>query len=386
MMLIWGVVAMTALMAIVSLAIDLGRVQLAKTELQRAADAAARYAATGIVDSTYLEKAQDAAEDNLVDGTALSLYAEDVRSGNWDSQRTPQFDPSRSPTNAIEITARRTAQRGNAVPLLFAQVLGLLSIDIESRTVVLIDQGTDVTGLVGIDTISMNGGTVVDSYDSSYGVYPGGVGDVSLASNGDIYLYDTASVSGGAHPGPGRQVYLESGVTVSSTAPLSASLSYSPPNAGSFATNNDNSNVPPGNRPNGNFRLSGNQSLTLPGGNYYFNDFDMSGSTQLVLTGPATFWLTGELRAAGTISTDARKPANLQVRLINGGDVTFSGNSSLAADVYAPLSAITINGNPDISGALIGKSLTIIGNARIHVDRSLLGLQPITWNRYATVK
>ena len=44
--LIYGIVAMTALMMIVSLGVDLGHVHLVKSELQSAADAAARAAAS----------------------------------------------------------------------------------------------------------------------------------------------------------------------------------------------------------------------------------------------------------------------------------------------------------------------------------------------------
>jgi len=61
------------LLALTSLAVDFGRAQCAKTELQRAADAAARYAASGIDDGTWADKAVAAARDNLVDGIPLAL-------------------------------------------------------------------------------------------------------------------------------------------------------------------------------------------------------------------------------------------------------------------------------------------------------------------------
>src|SRR3954462_2635270 len=77
--LVWGIVCMVALLAFTSLAVDLGRVQVAKTELRRAADAAARYAVTGIRDNTVNAKAVAAAADNTVDGAPLVLQNGDVQ-------------------------------------------------------------------------------------------------------------------------------------------------------------------------------------------------------------------------------------------------------------------------------------------------------------------
>src|SRR5688500_3985895 len=87
---VWGVIAITGLMAFVSLGVDLGRVQLAKTELRAAADAAARYAARGIADGTAVSKAQAAAAENKVDMQPLALQSGDVELGNWDAALSPK--------------------------------------------------------------------------------------------------------------------------------------------------------------------------------------------------------------------------------------------------------------------------------------------------------
>src|SRR5438046_823117 len=73
MVLIYGIVIMVAMFALISLAVDMGRVQVAKTELQRAADAGARYAALGINDGTAITKGIAAAGDNTADGSAVIL-------------------------------------------------------------------------------------------------------------------------------------------------------------------------------------------------------------------------------------------------------------------------------------------------------------------------
>src|SRR5215475_5479855 len=89
--LLYTLIVIVVVMGFVSFAIDLGRVQVAKTELQQAADAAARYGASGMYDGTAVSKAITAAADNLVDGTPLVLNnsfpndPRDVETGNWDS-------------------------------------------------------------------------------------------------------------------------------------------------------------------------------------------------------------------------------------------------------------------------------------------------------------
>src|SRR3982750_4661146 len=108
--LVWAIICMVALLGFVSLAVDVGRVQTAKTELRRAADAAARYAVTGINDNSCRDKAITAAAENKVDGVPLELKNGDVTLGTWSSGT---FTSSGSAPNAVRVRARRTAERGN---------------------------------------------------------------------------------------------------------------------------------------------------------------------------------------------------------------------------------------------------------------------------------
>src|SRR4051812_2448657 len=114
---LYTVVAIVVLTGIMSFGIDFAHVQLVKTELQRAADAAARYGAAGLSSNTVATKAIDAADDNTVDGTALAITASNVTSGNWDSTLNPAFDSTRTPVNAVKVTISRT------VNLLFAAAI-----------------------------------------------------------------------------------------------------------------------------------------------------------------------------------------------------------------------------------------------------------------------
>src|SRR5437879_1608419 len=81
--LVYFLVAMTTFLGICSLSVDLGRVQLAKTQLERSAIAAARSGAAGLPDGTTLTRALAAAADNRVDGSTTVLQSNDVEAGNW---------------------------------------------------------------------------------------------------------------------------------------------------------------------------------------------------------------------------------------------------------------------------------------------------------------
>jgi Flp pilus assembly protein TadG len=133
---VYAVVAMVAILMFVSFAVDLGRVQVAKTELQRAADDVARYAASGLQygTSTVISRVSTAAADNKVDGASLAIdTTNDLDFGTWDPT-TDTFDvltgTARSSATAIRITARRTTAENGGVPTLFAMALGRQTVDI----------------------------------------------------------------------------------------------------------------------------------------------------------------------------------------------------------------------------------------------------------------
>src|SRR4051794_33488600 len=97
---IYTAIALPVLMGVCLLAVDLGRVQLAKMELTRAADAAARYAVTGVSDGTALTKANWIGAQNTVAGQGLTFAAGDVKIGTWASNA---FTPNGSSPNAVRV-------------------------------------------------------------------------------------------------------------------------------------------------------------------------------------------------------------------------------------------------------------------------------------------
>src|SRR5207248_3567733 len=122
------------------LAVDFGRVQLAKTELQRSADAAARAAAGTLAQgiSAARAAANSIAYANLVDGTHHVLATSDIEFGNW-NETTHKFTVATSATlnsaDAVRVTTGSTAARENAIPLLFAELMGQNTCDIHASAV-----------------------------------------------------------------------------------------------------------------------------------------------------------------------------------------------------------------------------------------------------------
>src|SRR4051812_27704419 len=124
----YSILMLVALCGLVSMGVDLGRVQLAKTELRAAADAAARAGVAGLAYGVTQAKADATAmaAANNCDGSALVLdQTLDIEFGNWnDATRTFTLltGAAQSSANSMRISARRIAARSTAVPLMFARL------------------------------------------------------------------------------------------------------------------------------------------------------------------------------------------------------------------------------------------------------------------------
>jgi Flp pilus assembly protein TadG len=117
---------MLACLWFVSLAIDVGKVMAARTQLQAAADAAALAGASAI----------DPVTGEIVADVARARAAEVALGNNaYEGEETPVvIDPNADvefPTaNQVKVTVRRTEATGNPVLLHFAQTLGLPSLNV----------------------------------------------------------------------------------------------------------------------------------------------------------------------------------------------------------------------------------------------------------------
>jgi Flp pilus assembly protein TadG len=139
---VYTVVVLSVMLLFCSLGVDLARVQVAKTEVRRAVDDAARHGAGGFAVDYKLatQRAMDVPDKNTVDGKKFSfVQSEDIVVGKWDANQrkfTPLTGWDRANADAIQVTGRRTKARGTAIPLTFASVLGMKTANINGMTAI----------------------------------------------------------------------------------------------------------------------------------------------------------------------------------------------------------------------------------------------------------
>jgi Flp pilus assembly protein TadG len=362
---IYVIVIMPVLMGFASLAVDLGRVEAAKTELRAACDAAARYGATGLSNSTAVAKAIQAAADNKVDGTTLVLQTTDVATGSWSSGT---FTVGGTPTNAIRVTAGRTAVRGNPIPLVFGILIGKSTCDINATSVGYYSTTSSTSGYGFFATGSImlqNGPIVVDSYPAATAQYSGTTAEnkATVAGDGSI-LTDNVTVDGNLQAGPGQSISHQNGsLTVTgSTTSLSKSVSYATPTMPTSYTALSNVNVNSG------------QSLTLGTAGqtttYYATNFDVVSSATLNVNGPVVLYINGNFEIDGAMNVLNNLPANFTVEQLSSSGVTFNGTSNIYAHVYAPNSPLNMNNPVNFFGTMVVGQMSISGKVKLHDDES----------------
>ena len=203
---VYLLVVWTALVGFVAFGVDLARLQVAKTKLYVAADAAARYGVTGLQDGTTVAKAISAAQNNYADGTPVILQSSDIEIGTWNSS-TRTFTPTNISPNSVRVTARRSAARGNAISTTFASLLGWSSTDAKAVAVVTIIQSTsvvnNVTGFSNPWLAGMPAGTTANWYDSAPAQSPTPFQGVVITPGATLNI----SFSGSISNGPSYQPY-----------------------------------------------------------------------------------------------------------------------------------------------------------------------------------
>ncbi len=122
---LWTIVIMVGLTGICSLGVDWGRVSLAKTELSRAADAAAHAASKTLSSSTTTAaraQAMTVAGYHTVDGTAVNVQSGDIVFGKWNSS-TLTLNTASAVPDAVQVTLACNSSRGNAISPGFARLI-----------------------------------------------------------------------------------------------------------------------------------------------------------------------------------------------------------------------------------------------------------------------
>jgi Flp pilus assembly protein TadG len=363
-MIVYLAVVLVVLIALTSLGVDLGRVQLAKTELRQAADAAARYGAAGIPAGTWKQRAIDSAAENKVDGTAVALANADVVCGNWNAKATPQFSTSRTPTNAVQVTAQRTAAKGNGIKLWFASLIGFATCDVTAVSIARTSQIP--SGFIGLEGFSVRNNLKSAGYDSSTNTNP--TWDTRTA---DGMLGSNTSITAGNNEIVGH-VVLGVGATHNLTLTNPATQLTVP-----IPIPTVDFSAAPSSNPGGVAKnLIVNSSVTLPGGTYYFTSISVANNADITFSGPATLYIDGSVNFSQDNGVYAyrRIPSNLKI-FQRGAGATFGGsnanNITLLADILAPQTTFNVNNNALLVGGAIFKTIAVKNNAEFYYDEQL---------------
>ena len=246
-----------------------------------------------------------------------------------------------------------------------------------------------LSGIVGLDSVSIGANkALVDSFTSSGG-YPATMGSSALIlSNGHVGV-NGAKISGSiissrgsVDLGPGTEVTgsVTAGAAINNKGTVAGAIlpnepsglivANAVPNCGAFTSN-------PGvsggkfTYSNGDLAVSANSTVTLASGTYCFQSLTLSGNATLQVSGPVVINLTGPLHTSGgSLVNTTQVPSNLQIATsyTGGAGVTIAGNTSAYLTVYAPGTDVTITGGSPVFGALLGKTLTVSGNSQVHYD------------------
>lgn len=135
--LLYCVVLMTLFTAVATLAVDYGRVQLVKSEMQRTADTVARgyMELYNVYGKSYADahvSSLYASAQNPVEKNSGITPTVNVQFGSWSSGA---FSSSAGTTPAIKVTVVRTAANGNSVKLTWGMLIGVNSCDVHATAV-----------------------------------------------------------------------------------------------------------------------------------------------------------------------------------------------------------------------------------------------------------
>lgn len=362
-----SVLLIPALAGIVSLAVDFGRVQLVKSQLQTAADAAARHAAGGIDAGAATDRAISAAADNLVDGAALVLLSEDVETGLWNTQ-TRTFTPGGMPANAVRVTARRTAARGTAIPLMFGAMIGKPNHDVTVTSVALFNGGTTGSGdgFLGLDRIDFGNNVKVNSYNSALGA-PGGANlsaTGGLASNDKVKVGNNANIQGTVKLGPSAEFDHGNNLTLTG-GEMTQGNAFDPDPTESPTVSSA-----------GALSRGNNQTVTLTAGTYHYSSITFGNNGKLVTTGPVTLYVSGDIVVGNNFRFEAaqNRPSNLKIRLYGAGRKLDTGNNfEVTGELYGPGFEVNAANNAVFRGSVTAKKIKGGNNAEFYRDTSIDG-------------
>jgi hypothetical protein len=351
MSMLYVIIVMTVVFGFASLAMDYGKVQLAKTQLRTAVDSSARHGVQWVSGgkTTALPAVNAAAADNTVNGQPISFTNAQIDIGSWNHQ-TRVFTVNGTPRTALRVT------NSASVPLALGPAIGMQSCTVRASAVA----KCVPLAVCGYSGFSFKNNTFVGSYNSAVTVNPTQASASSNAvcvSNGYIGEQNNGDIRGSCIVGPSGSVdpgfSITGGTqTLASAVPVLSDPAWSP-------TGN------PGGVP-ANYTVSAN--TTLPSGTYWFTNLVVN--RPLTFSGPATLYVNGNIDLNDLLIAYQGVPNNLRIYQL-GASRTFDGKNTLKAVIIAPRSAFTAENVFNFYGACVFDTITVKNNCAFFYDESV---------------
>ena len=259
----------------------------------------------------------------------------------------------------------------------------------------------------GDKVMAMDSWAKVDSYDSSLGAYedqdvngtaadPYAKKNGDVGSNKDVVLSANAWVHGDATPGPtGTTVIMGTTAGVDgSTLPSTSEQDLPPidvptyPSLGSMNWTSTTGSIGPGELAYTDFKVASSKTMTIVGpAKVVVDNFSLAASANIVIdatNGPVEFFVMNDfvVNSNTTFGSLTKTPADLAINLLSDNiinpdvtvdldNVTFDSNARIYGTIYAPQAHIEIDSNFELFGALVGRSVLLSANSRLHYDEAL---------------
>jgi cytoskeletal protein CcmA (bactofilin family) len=268
--------------------------------------------------------------------------------------------------------------------------------------------GTNLSpyGLVTSGNVTLNGGTLIDSYDSSKGSYGGtNIGSqatvaTNSTSNGTVTISGgtvKGSVYVGSGANPANAITLNGSGSISgSKTALTQSMTIPTPTAptgmgnsvGSVNYNSGTNTTLSSNLHCGSLSLS-NAKLTISGNVtiYCEGSFNVnSGSTVEVLTNSSlTIYFTQGMSVNANAIVDGANLSRSKFVNLGTSSVNMNSGSSLTGAIVSPNGDVNINNSGVVYGAIVAKDLSINSSGVFHQDVHISnGTDPVILNGGST--
>lgn len=259
--------------------------------------------------------------------------------------------------------------------------------------------GIPAFGVFGDQGVTIGSDSAGDSYDSEVNVwsvlatmtYPGtsykyAALKGSVGSNRSISLGSKAAVLGNAQPGPGFSVSKASDAKVAgSTVPALATTTLPGVTVPSYAasgsktvTGGSTSSIAAGDYNFATLSAGSDATINITGpANIVVNNFNIGSNVRVVSNtsaGPVRIWVTGTFRidSNARFTTSTNRPRDLSMQVSAAGITASIGSAVvITGTVFAPLAAVRVDSNAQISGYVVGRTVNIDSGVRLHYDESI---------------